>query len=306
MKENHPLDFLTDWFNARWAPQMGSIDGHDVSFLAALFGQHEPRQIVEIGCASGLSTSVLAMLAQRNGSASIASFDTAHQFYGDRSKPLGYLLNEALPHPDVSVQLFPGCDSLDVAEKIKEPIDLCFIDALHKHPWPLVDTMVMLPLMKPGGIIVHHDLHMFLNKGHFATGPKVLHDRVPPKMQLNFRDLVDRNSHGRLLTRPFANNIYAFRVPQDIRSLAEKLSLGFCIGWDVNEQKVNWVHQDFALALRSIMKENYDPQVLQNFNVGYSRYRSLGSQQQVQTPPLQAEISLPRRAWRKLCRTIRA
>jgi predicted O-methyltransferase YrrM len=58
----HQFEFQAAWFNPRWKPKMDAIDEHDVVFMSALLDRFKPQQIVEVGCASGLSTSVMAML----------------------------------------------------------------------------------------------------------------------------------------------------------------------------------------------------------------------------------------------------
>ncbi|MFA3916500.1 class I SAM-dependent methyltransferase [Ruegeria hyattellae] len=155
-----------------------------------------------------------------------------------------------------------------MVDKIKEPIDLCFIDAMHNHPWPLADTLAVLPLMKPDGIIVHHDLQMFHGSDLYATGPKVLRDQVPKDLLLSFGDFVDRNAHGSLVTRQISDNIYAIRVSEDLGGLAETLSLGFCIGWDVDEPG-KWLPHRFSSRLCSVNEQkNIAPEPFGTSNSG--------------------------------------
>ena len=209
-------DYLKTWFNARWVPSMGAIDGRDATFLGMLIAADQPRRVVEIGCASGLSTVILSSLLQEQGGGKLDSFDLMDRFYADQQKPVGYLLEESPDHRDVQVEVHPGTLSLDVKDHVEEGIDLCFIDAAHKHPWPLIDTLAVLPLMREGGVIVHHDLQMFKNPQVCATGPKVLSDQVPGKLAIRPGQLgSEAQTHG-LKTRSLRNNIFGLRVPKDL------------------------------------------------------------------------------------------
>lgn len=113
---------FVEWFNQRWNNRMGAIDGFDVAFIGALLASQKSSTIVEIGCASGLSTAVIASLQEQISPARLTSFDIDDRFYEDRTKPVGYLIEEALPHPSVDVSIQTGKVSLDVGEHVSDPI----------------------------------------------------------------------------------------------------------------------------------------------------------------------------------------
>ena len=41
-------------------------------------------------------------------------------------------------------------------------VDLAFIDANHKHPWTAIDFLLLLPLIREGGVVVLHDMDKLL------------------------------------------------------------------------------------------------------------------------------------------------
>ncbi|MEP1537498.1 MAG: class I SAM-dependent methyltransferase [Paracoccaceae bacterium] len=263
-------DHLKTWFNARWAPSMGAIDGYDVTFLGMLIASEQPRRVVEIGCASGLSSVILSTLLQAQGGGTLDSFDLLDRFYADPQKPVGYLLKESPDCPDVQVNVHPGTMSLDVKDHVEGGIDFCFIDAAHKHPWPLIDTLAVLPLMRAGGVIVHHDLQMFKNPVTCATGPKVLSDQIPRKLAIRPGQLGSEALTKGLKTRSVHNNIFALRVPEDVTHLSRTLAQGFHLGWDRDPQKR--VPEQFADRFSALLKSTYAPDVAQSFEFGLSRY----------------------------------
>lgn len=263
---------LIDWFNARWFGDMGAIDGQDVAFIANLIEQNRPRNVAEIGCASGMSSCILASLMSSAGGGTLNSFDLLERYYVNPEKPVGYLLDEAPPHPGVSVTIHPGKTCLDVAEHIDGPIDLCFIDAAHKHPWPLIDTLGVLPLMKPGGIIIHHDLQMFrTTEGNsYANGPKMVLALAPPATRIYADDGSQQRGRALMKSRQISHNIFALRVPDTLRAFAANLCEGFYFGWD--KQSYRLVPQEFADRFSVFLGENYKPYVAQAWAEGLRRY----------------------------------
>lgn len=249
---------------------MGAIDGYDVTFLAMLMKSENPRRVVEIGCASGLSSVVLATLLQAQGGGKLDSFDLIDRFYADPAKPVGYLLDQGLDHPDVTVSVHPKTMSLDVAAYIEPGLDLCFIDAAHKHPWPLIDTFAILPLMRAGGVIVHHDLQMYRNTEICATGPKILSDQLPSDWAIRPCHLgSEAHTHG-LKTRPVRNNIFGIRVPEDIHQLSRVLAQGFHLGWDRDSNKR--VPEDVSARFIDFLNATFSADIAESFTFGFDRY----------------------------------
>ena len=283
---------LAEWFNAHWFRDMGAIDGQDVAFIADMIAQNRPRTVVEIGCASGLSTCVLASLMSSAGGGTLHSFDLMERYYVNPEKPVGYLLAEAPPHPGVSVTVNRGKTCLDVADHIDGQIDLCFIDAAHKHPWPLIDTLGVLPLMKSGGLIIHHDLQMFRSGDGFdhANGPKIVLALAPPDSRIYPDDASQARGRALMSSRKISHNIFALRVPETRRAFAAQLCEGFYFGWDQSGYPL--VPQEFAARFSTFLGENYGPYVGQAFAEGVRRY----------SRPVEAprQASLPRRILRRI------
>lgn len=266
-------DDITTWFNARWDGNMGAIDGHDVRFIASLLAEVKPKTIVEIGCASGLSTSMISMMQSRQGPSTLHSFDFLDHFYANPEKKLGYLLDESGPSEGVDIQIHSKSNSLDVGDALNgTSIDFCFIDANHTHPWPTIDTLAVLPLMRPGSYIVHHDLRMFEGSqvDEYATGPKVLMDQTPRRKLIPFQSRVNTHKKTRMHTRQIDENIFAIRIPRDISTMAKMLSRGFLIGWDRRPNA--YLGPEFVQQFQSYLSEHYNPEIRKSFELGLARY----------------------------------
>lgn len=258
---------FSNWFNHLWSPS--AIDGHDALFLASLLLGTSVKTVVEVGCASGFSTRLLAQLLDAGHGNRLSSFDVLDHYYADPEKPVGYLLKEAGPFANITPQVHTGRTSLDVRDHVEGKIDLCFIDAGHMHPWPTIDTLAVLPLMRPGGIIVHHDLQMFRDSTEHQSGPKILLDQTPPKDRLWFEQLLGSTRVKVLKTRRIDNNIFALRVPDDPLRLGRKLADGFALPWDTHVA----LRIDGSMAHRVAdrLTSDYGPFASDLFKLGYGR-----------------------------------
>jgi hypothetical protein len=291
-------DDLVDWFNARWFGEMGAIDGRDVAFIADQITKVQPRTVVEIGCASGMSTCILAALMAQNGGGAIHSFDLLQNYYVDPTKPVGYLVDEALPHPGVTISVNRGKTCLDVGTLVTDPLDLCFIDAAHRHPWPLIDTLAVLPFVRQGGIIIHHDLKMYhsTHANSFANGPKHVLDQAPPASRIYADRAVQDLGAQRMQSRKERQNIFALRVPEDKQAFGAKLCDGFYLGWDTQPNRL--VPLDFARQFRAFLTEHHTPWVVRSWDEGMRRYSP--PEELPVPPPAPPQPALAQRLLRRL------
>ncbi|WP_372574815.1 class I SAM-dependent methyltransferase [Ruegeria jejuensis] len=260
---------VAEFLNTHWNPGMGAIDGHDLRFIHSILCETEPKAVVEIGCASGVSTSLLAMMLP---DAKVHSFDKGERFYADKTKEVGYLAKALSPEGRAAIEISSGCTSLNVQDHYEpNSIDFCFIDAAHKHPWPAIDTLAVLPLMKPGSYIVHHDLNMFRGKGmQYATGPKAIFELTPGNLRSTFASRVDKSETVGLKTRHITNNIFAIRVPKHKARLAERISEAFLLNWDpMRAGKL--VPDEHADEFQKFLDRTHNPIVGSNFRLGRAR-----------------------------------
>lgn len=173
------LTEITTLFRTVWRPGYGSVAIDELGFLRELIARHRPQQFLEIGMASGLSTGFIARFMAENGGERLVSIDHDDSFFGDPSKPNGFLVPELYPAGVTDVELIKFCTSLEL-ETVEGSFEMAFVDANHQHPWPAIDTLALYPRMTGPKIVVHHDLRLFAKQDvMFGIGPKYLFDQFP-------------------------------------------------------------------------------------------------------------------------------
>lgn len=155
----------------------GSVGKPEAELILSEIERLDARRLVEIGVASGAcSFYMLAMLEALGGPRRLFGFDAEAAYFGDPSLLTGYVaLDSQFAH---RFSLSAPATSLDLAAKFSgdsEPVDFAFIDGNHKHPWPTLDFLFLLPQMREGGVIALHDINLAHIIGPSAgLGPRTL------------------------------------------------------------------------------------------------------------------------------------
>lgn len=147
----------------------GNVGPANLCFLAAVTSATGATRLLEIGTASGTSTALLATIAAstlaERGEALppvlIDSIDKKSACLFDAARPIGYMVRERAPELASRVRIHTELDSFHAAKVAAAgSVDLAFIDGNHQHPWPLIDALNLLPLLRPGGWLVLHDIDL--------------------------------------------------------------------------------------------------------------------------------------------------
>lgn len=150
-----------------WA--QGGVSRTDASFLFDLVRAVDPGLILELGVAAGGSTLVMLRtleaigrpITDGEGEPAVLAFDLHPFCYCARAKPIGSGMLEAAPALARGVRFTPGAISLDLPSALESAsVDLAFIDADHRHPWPTVDLLAILPTLRPGAWVALHDIDL--------------------------------------------------------------------------------------------------------------------------------------------------
>ena len=216
------LDEIDTVFSEYYFDGMGAVSRDDAKFLCDLIEESRPSKCFEVGVASGMSTTfLLKALAKIGPERELVSVDISQQYYADRTKEVGYVVDAAVPTPGCKFGLHFHHWSAD-AEKFAadEKFDFVFIDAHHSHPWATLDTMLILPFVKAGTWIVVHDIAL-KDIPRFATetGPFNVYDAFsPPKKKSQFEN----------------QNIGAFQVAENHREYEAPLLASLAQEWTVS------------------------------------------------------------------------
>lgn len=166
-KTNPPgeLDFLHALVDREDVRYPGGIGARDYFFLTALVSILAPRRVIEIGTLTGFSAAVIAAAIHRqhgnSGEISVETIDASAQCIIDETRPTGFEIPELIPDLASAVRVHTGRKS-DFARELgaREEFGLAFIDADHRHPWPLLDVLRLAPYVQNPGWIVLHDIQL--------------------------------------------------------------------------------------------------------------------------------------------------
>jgi predicted O-methyltransferase YrrM len=152
-----------------WA--VGSISVHDAMFLYDMVRGVRARRVIEVGVAAGGSTAVLLTaladagvpMVDGHGEPTLQSFDLHPWCYFDRSRPVGSAVLEMAPELAAGLRLRTRCTAADAGRmwaSPREPAELAFIDADHRHPCATADLLALMPALAPGAWVVLHDIRL--------------------------------------------------------------------------------------------------------------------------------------------------
>jgi predicted O-methyltransferase YrrM len=159
------LEFLHAMMDREDIRYPGGIGARDYFFLTALVSILAPRRVIEIGTLTGFSAAIIAAAIHRQHGNSdeimVETIDTHTQCIIDETRPVGFELPELIPDLASTVRVHTGCKS-DYARELaaREEFGLAFIDADHRHPWPLLDVLQLAPYIQSGGWIILHDIQL--------------------------------------------------------------------------------------------------------------------------------------------------
>jgi predicted O-methyltransferase YrrM len=228
----------------------GSLSRSDTRFLFGTALEARASLAVEIGTASGFSTGVLchalnvaSQAEMINSDFHVFSYDVSSSFYADQNRQVGDATREQLSpellkhitfrHPALASRLEQYHGNVD--------IEFLLIDANHKHPWPTLDLLASLALLKPGAVVVLHDINLPIKNSQFqAWGAKYVFDGLDLEKHVPQDDEVP--------------NIGSFRIPEDKEQLrGQLLKILFAHEWqtDVNDDylaNLGVTHAPQALA----------------------------------------------------------
>lgn len=258
-------------FNKFWKPGFGSILLDEGEFLSRAIVEGRPKLFVEVGTATGFSTGFIAScMEEASGAGRLLSFDLNRQFYGDLSKKVGYLATEIYQGDKIDIQIHSRRTAFDLAEFVQPgSIDMAFIDAHHFHPWPTLDTIAMLPFMRPHSLMFHHDVALYRDQDEVrGIGPKYLFDQIPVSLK-------GLSPNGR-------SNIFYIAAPNDYRSLESSLIDALLLPWTpglrLPPQHIN--------QTRAIIRNHWSVNLLRAFNTSLRRFGN-------SLPTKEASVNMP-------------
>ena len=220
-------------------PNYGTVTPDELNFIQEMVDKHHPQSFVEIGMASGMSTGFIACFMDERGGGDLLSLDHDDQFFGDPSKPNGFLVPELYQGEKVNVDLVKFKTALDIHEFDRQ-FDMAFIDANHQQPWPAIDMMALYPKMTGPRLMIHHDLRLYMKQDvMFGIGPKYLYDQFP-------------DSH-RIRSTANEGNIFAVDLNMDQARFEALLTDLFKLPWSMRTA----MSPEYVAKIDAILKRDY-------------------------------------------------
>lgn len=159
------LDFLHAMVDLDDVRYPGGIGSRDYFFLTALLSILAPRRVVEIGTLTGFSAAIIAAAIHRQHGSSngiaVETIDARTHCSIDETRRIGFEIPELIPDLASTVRVHTKRESDFVRELgTRDEFGLAFIDADHRHPWPLLDLLRLAPYVEGGGWILLHDIQL--------------------------------------------------------------------------------------------------------------------------------------------------
>jgi cephalosporin hydroxylase len=159
------LDFLHAMVDLDDVRYPGGIGSRDYFFLTALVSILAPARVVEIGTLTGFSAAIIAAAIHRqhgdSNEIAVETIDRHTHCSIDETRPIGFEIPELIPDLASTVRVHTGRES-DFVRRLggRDEFGLAFIDADHRHPWPLLDVLHLAPYVPSGGWILLHDIQL--------------------------------------------------------------------------------------------------------------------------------------------------
>jgi predicted O-methyltransferase YrrM len=159
------VDFLHEMVALDDVRYPGGIGSRDYFFLTCLVSILAPRRVIEIGTLTGFSTAIIAAAIHRQhggrSEITVETIDSQTHCSIDQTRPIGFEIPDLIPNLVSTVRVHTGRES-DLIREIASPDEfgLAFIDADHRHPWPLLDVLRLAPFVQSGGWILLHDIQL--------------------------------------------------------------------------------------------------------------------------------------------------
>lgn len=172
---------------AKLAPdylEFSEMKNSEREFLNALLLRHRPKTVVEVGVSAGSSSVIILNALTKLPRAKLYSIDLDKNYYRQPQHKAGFIVDK-YPELKKHWHLHTGNFACHYLPKLKDKIDFCFIDTAHCVPGEILDTLMVLPFMRKGGVIVYHDINiqtMIINKDNYSRQHSIANNVIMSAM----------------------------------------------------------------------------------------------------------------------------
>ena len=155
-----PEDYEQEYLNKIKNKLYGALlEKIDMRFINGMIRKYKPKKILEVGVASGDSSSIILNAIQNIENSHLYSIDKLINAFNEKNKEVGWIVKEKFRNLMNKWTLYTGGITSNFIEKIGGDIDFVFIDAWHYAPGEWLDILQILPfLKKKNAIVMLHDI----------------------------------------------------------------------------------------------------------------------------------------------------
>lgn len=226
------------------------------SMVCGLIKKYKPQKIVEVGVAAGGTTAViLNCISMLEMDTEVYSVDISEDYYKDKSKKTGYLVEECRPFlkRNVRHKLYNGGYLPEHLENIGGDIDFLILDTVHSLPGEMIDFLAAFPMLKDGAVVVLHDIfrnHKESSDTINCYATRVLLSAVAGEKIIGYSDEEICKYIG----------LGVFRITQDTNKYIENLFSALMITW-------RYMPDSKQIAIyKEWFSKNYPDELLEEFD----------------------------------------
>ena len=249
-EEKQELDYANlEKLQAKYKlPRSGTISLSEIKFIWSHIKEEKPTCYLELGVASGFSTAfTLLAMDTLFPSSSLIGIDINDKWYLDPKRKTGYLVDEIIGTPKCNYELYTKNWIADLEEILNgRKVDLAFIDGNHAHPWALIDTILLLPFLQQGTVVIYHDVSLY-KKDPGGISP--------------YHVFANINDEKIQVSKPTYENIGAIRFNKAPQSYEKELISIIKKDWTIPTPLSDY----FIKPILEVVKKYYSPKFYSEF-----------------------------------------
>lgn len=247
---------ISEIWDKHWRKGYGSVNKAEAAFIRNSINRKRPRRFLEIGTASGLSGGLICRFLSDSRASEFVTVDFSDKFWAEPDKATGFLLEEIHTENTPVIKQVNNATSLSLPDVSQGNLfDGAFIDANHQHPWPTLDTIATLPMLKEGSELLHHDLELYKKQAKpLGIGPKYLFDQID--CDKRYVDLVE------------SPNIFLIRYSGFVSDYQDALADALLLPWTNRQPIASGMLEGF----RDIMAQYWGEGLIMAFDLAAKRY----------------------------------
>ena len=138
------------------------LQGNEPYFINGIIRKYKPKKCLEIGVASGGSSTIILNAIKDIKNSFLISLDLNTLLYQNDKFKTGYIVFKYFPELTNKWKLYTGEQPHKFLDKLQLKFDFLFLDTAHFSPGEIINVIEVLPFLEKNAIIVMHDINIHL------------------------------------------------------------------------------------------------------------------------------------------------